>query len=388
MRTRDFLVGLTFFGLLTILAVSTIFFADFTFVPQYEMTVLFENAGGLFEGAEVRVDGLASGRVRGLERVRDRNVIRATLKFDEEPILYHGTTIEIVAASPLGGTVVEIDSGHPVDPVTGEPNPRWYADAPESLEKVWVGPQATIGDAIDSIKQTASQIDRFVRDLNEREVPENVGRTVAAIAEISEGLKEDGRALDMILGDESAGDVRTALERIRFATQQIAEPGGALAWLLGDPASADDVRRAIAGIRTVAERISAYQSGLGWLLNDDEAAVAVVEAIMDIRASAADIKVQTAKIAEAQSGLGWLLGNEESAGKVVAALTSLEAAAGDIKTAAHDLTKGEGILQMLLTDASARKEVRNSIKALSDFIETTRENAPITTFAGIILSPF
>ena len=56
--------------------------------------------------------------------------------------------------------------------------------------------------------------------------------------------------------------------------------------------------------------------------------------------------------------------------------------------ATANLDQKNNIIGMLLTDSEAAKEVRNSIRSLSDFIETTRENAPITTFAGILLSPF
>ena len=108
----------------------------------------------------------------------------------------------------------------------------------------------------------------------------------------------------------------------------------------------------------------------------------------NIESATGDIKSATSRLAAAESGLGWLLGNEDTATQVVAALTKIEAAADNIKVASHELTKGQGVLQMLLFDATAKKEVRNSIKSLSDFIETTRENAPITTFAGILLSPF
>ena len=108
MRTRDFLVGVTFFGLLTLLGVFTIFLADFRLGAGHEMVVPFTDVGGLAEGAEVRIDGLTSGRVRGMERGPKGDRVMVTLSFDREPVLADDATFEISSASPLGGRVVEI----------------------------------------------------------------------------------------------------------------------------------------------------------------------------------------------------------------------------------------------------------------------------------------
>ncbi|MEN8151257.1 MAG: MlaD family protein [Planctomycetota bacterium] len=366
MRTRDFLVGLTFFGLLTILAVSTIFFADFSFSARHERIVHFENAGGLFEGAEVRIDGLVSGRVRGLGRVPGQRLIRVTLSFDEEPVLNEGLVVSIASPSPLGGRMIEIMSGDP----KGEP---WKE---ESLG-VWPGPQGSIDGAVASIEEFVSQLKE--KGADGRTLVDVVRDTVEEIeAKVGD---EEGIVHALFSDPELKAKVQSTVASVEDITGKLAAAQNGLGWLLGDPKAAANVVAALGNIEKATADLARAKNGLSWLLGSDKAADKAVTAL-------GNIETATSKLAEADSGLGWLLGDEDSAAEVVAALKSLRGAADDIKVAAYNLTRGEGILQMLLTDVSAKKEVRNSIKALSDFIETTRENAPITTFAGIILSPF
>ncbi|MHC4860910.1 MAG: MlaD family protein, partial [Planctomycetota bacterium] len=107
-RSRDFLTGVVFFGLLVVLGFFTVILANIRIGEVPEMTIAFAEVDGLEAGHDVRVDGYRCGRAREMEIQPHVGRILVTIEFEEKPDIFVGAEFNIIPASPLGGRVLSI----------------------------------------------------------------------------------------------------------------------------------------------------------------------------------------------------------------------------------------------------------------------------------------
>jgi len=384
MKSRDFLVGLTFFGLLAMLGASTIFLADFSFGPKHELAVPFTDVGGLSQGAEVRIDGLLSGRVRGLVRRPGEKGIFVTLSFDREPALPDNATFAITSASALGGRVVEIWTNRASGTgLLAEDGRTWRGPGPNAMDAL----SNLVRDNEKQIQRTIANIEAFTADLNPADRDREtlvmaVREAVENLKGISAGLKGGKGLLGRLLTEEALADnVESAVANIEKVSGELANGQGVFAKLVSDRELAQKVDSVITNIEELTAGVKQGEGLVGMLLTDREMKGTLHRTLLSLESV-------SRKLDRGDSLLAGILGDDTVAQVLVDAFAKLDSAATRIDTATASLSQKNSIIGMLLTDSEAAKEVRNSIKSLSDFIETTRENAPITTFAGILLSPF
>jgi len=384
MKTRDFLVGLTFFGLLAVLAAFTIFLADFSFGQEFRLSIPFTDVGGLTEGAEVRVDGLMVGRVRGIERRPGEKGIFVVLAFEEDPKLPDDATYAITSASALGGRVVEIfsDSQNGIGKRAPD-GETWRGPGPNAMDAI----TKLVRDNEDKIQKAIGNIEAITAGLAEtgddgRTLAQKIRDTVDNLDAISKRLKDGEGLIGRLTKEDDGGleeDLALAVASIRKFSVALADEEGPLFRLATNQELAGDVTQVVADIKDLTRRVKEGQGVVGMLFADEKVRGKVVDAITALNSVATKL----------DSGENVLAGIFGADAKVLTqALVSLNSAARRIEMATANLDQKNNIIGMLLTDSEAAKEVRNSIRSLSDFIETTRENAPITTFAGILLSPF
>jgi hypothetical protein len=378
-RSRDFLVGLTFFGLLAVLGTLTVFLGDFRGGDAPSVTVAFDDVGGLSVSARVRVDGLDSGRVSLVERRAGESRIHVTLSFENEPPLHADATFAIASASPLGGRVVLIRSG---DPARGE----FAVDE----ARTWPGPAPNVLDAAGRVvEETRAQVSGvladirlFTRDLNQPD-PET-GLTLAqtvrqTMSELRNSLGAKSGLLYALMADEELRDrfVATLGRAESIATKL--DQGDSVLWaMLGDEEVRDDFRNTLSRMSAIATRLDTERGTFHKLVTDPGL-------FDDLRTAAAFAR----RVLSEESGFGAFLADQKFWDeKLRPVAEKLSIAADNLARATESFANEKTLIGMLLVDESAGAEVRNAIASLSDFIETTRENAPITTFAGILLSPF
>ena len=141
-KSRDFVTGLLFFGVLGLLGVFTILLSGFRFGPQPKLTVAFMDVSGLETGHEVRVDGFRSGKVWEIDIRPEEGVILVTSVFNEKPAIYEGAEFWVTAASPLGGRVLEIRNP-----------PREERKKRMDLSKI----QARLGELVSELDRTTDE---------------------------------------------------------------------------------------------------------------------------------------------------------------------------------------------------------------------------------------
>ena len=110
-RKSEILVGIVFFGALTILGYFTVLKSDYFDKKEYiYASVVFKNVEGLVMGSLVKINGVSSGKVVGIFLIEDGNV-KVDLKIFNKFVLYDNYRIALRPKSALGGMVVSIFPG-------------------------------------------------------------------------------------------------------------------------------------------------------------------------------------------------------------------------------------------------------------------------------------
>jgi phospholipid/cholesterol/gamma-HCH transport system substrate-binding protein len=371
-RGRDFLVGVVFFGLLIVLGVFTTILADFRFGTVPSTTVAFDRVDGLSEGAQVWINGVKSGKVTAVRRDPKRNKVLVDIEFDEEPDLNSKATFRVDSISLLGGKVVAIDNPAPAPGEAVTPldiSKRQEGQSPadvmgevrrtaRTLNGILEENRAKIGKTLDSVEDAAARIQKIL-DAKE-------GRIEATVDDLADAV----RAAKGIL-EENRADLRTTMSGLVAVSTRLSSDG---------PKVLDRLKSASERIDGIARKIDEGKGLIATLLNDERLSEDVRQAVADIRGFAAGAR-------SSKGTFGRLMNDPALYDEAVATVKSLRASADRIE-AALGPNADQNVVGLLLTDREMAKNLKNSIAEVSRFLEDERENAPLTTFAGLLFTPF
>ena len=333
-KSKDFLTGVVFFGLLAILAFFTIILSGLCFGSKTEVTVLFDTVAGLEEGNSVRVDGQLAGQVKTIERPLDSRKIRVTLEFDGTPVIYEGAQFQVASSSLLGGKLLDV-----VNPDISGP--------PLSLDRDVNGVVAP-----DPIAQAG----KLFSDEN----IESLTRAVANLEATTVWLKDDGAA--------ALAEIRSVIGDVKGFTPALARDGAAL--LEDLRLAAADVRLAAADIRTftpaLAEGGPALIAELRDVVADVKGFTPALEsdgtrALQDIAAAAAEAKALASDLRRVTAqlspdkGIGRLIASDEPWRRLEQSLASVERASMNIEMATAALGRKDNLVE--IGRASGRERV-------------------------------
>lgn len=108
--TTEFKVGLTIILSTLVLIFGIIWGKGFQFQPnKYQLSILFDNVGGLIPGDPVTVNGVKEGKVREIGW-QDRMVL-CNVELSDKVQLYDDATFIIISAELLAGMKIEIFPG-------------------------------------------------------------------------------------------------------------------------------------------------------------------------------------------------------------------------------------------------------------------------------------
>ncbi len=358
-KSHDFLTGVVFFVLLGVLGFFTIVLADVRFGDLPTRTVRFEAIEGLEPGHAVLIDGVRCGRVSEVRRPAGQREIDVVLEFDEEPALFEGATFTIKSASMLGGRVMEIvnlpDATAKLGAVglTGSVagDPLVQAGKLLSDENI-----ARVQDILAHLDARIVELEEFTVALRDKgpELMDNLNNRALEIEEFTVALRDKGPELLDHLNDRvvEIGDFTTAL----------GEQGPEL----------------LAKLNERADEIEGFTKSLG---RDGP------EILAETKAMVAELRGMTAKISRGE-GVGRVLLRDDPWIKFESAVAKVEKAAENVEIATGSLRRKDNIVGLLLTDQEMAMQLKRAMKALNDFLESQREDAPLTSFAGVLLTPF
>ena len=358
-KSRDFLTGVVFFVLLGVLGFFTIVLADVKFGDSPTRTVRFKAIEGLEKGHAVLIDGVRCGRVSDVLRPAGQRAIDVVLEFDEEPVLFAGATFTIKSASMLGGRVLVIENlpgataKLTAEGLTGSVagDPLAQAGKLFSDENI-----RRVQDILAHLDARIMELEEFTVALRDKgpELMDNLNARATEIEGFTKALSEKGPDLLDNLNDR--------VTEIEGFTKALSEKGPDLLDSLNDRVT----------------EIEGFTKALG----EDGP-----EILAETKKMVAELRSMTAKISRGE-GVGRVLLRDDPWIKFESALGKIEKAAANVEIATGSLIRDDNIVGLLLTDKEMAVQLKRAMKALNDFLETVREDAPLTSFAGVLLTPF
>lgn len=365
-RSRDFALGLAFFGALALLLYYTIVLTGFSLADKTQLEAFFPDARGLKNGDAVLVAGRPIGTVRDIEYYDQRPFatrIGVSMEFEEPPILHEGYSMRVAEFTVLGGRVVEIDPGPSENPLLS-----------------------------DGIELVGTVDESALESLN------------SLIAENREGVKQ-------------------LIDNLVAASDDVAQGRGVLGALIHDEDLRDNVSSTVLDLSTLMADLKDGKGTLGALLQDEATREKVIALIEDAGAAAGDLRGVLTAARDGEGLIGALLNDPVMREDATALLHNLEQASGRLDLILHDaqeggagllgklisdqdladdasellanlsevsrrLKDGEGSLGRLLSEDEAYEELVQALRSLNGQLEDAREAQPISTFTQLLFGNF
>jgi len=282
--STEFKVGLTVIVATAILVLGIIWGKNYRFEDHTrELTVLFENVGGMQPGEPVTINGVKSGKVKSVEPYQRQVLTR--LEIQDDVPLYEDARFIVISDELLAGMRVEIFPGESNQPLNmaREPFQGRYGG-----RIVDVG--ITIGELAEEMTALTHRIDTTVMMVNDfmgsGALQQDIRQTLANLQQTSSGLKnfvnENGERMGRTIGNLEAGSatfnaildsnkaaiggtmqnfskVSSRLDTISITLagmlKEIESQQGTLGKMVYDPALYVNLTKALASIDSLAQQI-------------------------------------------------------------------------------------------------------------------------------------
>jgi phospholipid/cholesterol/gamma-HCH transport system substrate-binding protein len=276
-------VGVTVLVASVTLAVL-IFFMSGTggwFTRKITLRSYFDNAGGLREGAPVRLAGVDIGNVTGVRVINGQPAtpVEVTMKVNTKySFSLRKDSITVMStAGILGETFVDIDSA------TAKGAEAKSGDILQSRG------QPDVQDVVRASQGTLQNMDALLKRLDRilafvESGQGSIGKVIyspalydqlnATVAEFK-GLMDDiqsgkGSIGPLLTSDETYKKVNAAIDKINAMAEDLQQGKGSAGKLLKDPELYDNANKTIANIRQLTDDINAGKGAIGTLTRDQE----------------------------------------------------------------------------------------------------------------------
>lgn len=360
----EMIVGLFFIAAICILGYFTILLnPDSSLEKDYTRVVAFkENSGNLKEGATVRIKGVPLGRVSKVEMSKDYQTVLVTVSFKEKPIIYKDYMVKVIVSSLLGGEYLEISIG---TPEAGE--------LPEDVILEGMPPRDLMGDASEVVYEIRNSLEKDKLMDRLANILKNLEKSSAEMTEVFEHIKEGKGTLGKLIYDEGVlTKIEEALAPFKDAGLSVQKAGDKVG------VAADELKKFGSNLNEVVDHAKQGKGLLGKVLYDEKAWDSFEETV-------ANLKSFSAKLNSEDNTVGKLLSDK---GEIYAEFKDFVSTLSEIT---DKINSGEGTLSMLINDGEAYEDLKAILKdgrkAMSEVqhaIQDFREQAPISTFGGII----
>lgn len=364
--TTEFMVGLFFFGALTILGLFTIVLGEDQLGGDvHRVEVKFATVAGLSEGDSVLMRGVHVGSVEALDLTP--SYVLVTLKLNRPVELYEKYSVKIQYSSMLGGRIVVIDPGDttaatvPANNIEGEAPSDLMSEAAETMR---------------TIRTEVADLKDFIR---EGDLVTKATALIQDLQGLTQGVKDGKGTVGKLMQDETlyteakegfaslrqAGDeVSSAADQFKALAANVRDGKGTLGKLASDPALYDDVA-------AVARSLRQAEGTLGRLIMHDDI-------YDDIADTVASLKRVSQNMADSNSTLGRVMADD---GQLY---DSLKATVDGTNAAIADVRSGKGTLGKLVSDPELYDTTLETVKTAQTVLEDLREQAPVSTFSSVV----
>jgi len=251
------------------------------FTRKITLYSYFDNAGGLREGAPVRLAGVDIGNVTAVRIVGGKPMtpVEVTMKVNTKYSfsLRKDSVTLLTTAGILGETFVDVDSATAKGPPATSGDTLSARDQPQ-IEDVVRASQSTLQN-MDSLLKRVDRIVAFIESgqgsigkvIYDPALYNQLNATVAEFKGLVDDIQSGKGSLGPLLtSDEAYKKVIAAIDKINVMVDDLQQGKGTAGKLLKDPELFDNANKAIANVRQLTDDINAGKGAIGTMTHDQE----------------------------------------------------------------------------------------------------------------------
>jgi phospholipid/cholesterol/gamma-HCH transport system substrate-binding protein len=255
------------------------------FTPKIILETYFDNAGGLREGAAVRLNGVDIGNVIKIRVVPNKDkqltpvevVMKVSTKYSFN--LRRDSVASLSTAGVLGETYIDIDSSQAIGPVAQNGDTLPTQVHPD-FNQVVRSSQSTLQN-MDALLKRADRILAFAESgkgslgklIYDPTLYDRFSATVSEFKGIVDQIGKGQGSLGQLVSRNDAYDkVMSILDKLNGIADDLQQGKGSAGKFLKDPALYNNANDTIANAKKLTEDINAGKGTLGKLTKDEELA--------------------------------------------------------------------------------------------------------------------
>ncbi len=241
----------------------------------------FDNAGGLREGAPVRLSGVDIGNVKTVRIVSGKPLtpVEVTMKVNTKYAfdLRKDSTATLATAGVLGETFVDIDSSMAKGPVVVDGDTLATRSQP-GIDDVVRASQGTLQN-MDAVLKRLDRIVAFIESgqgsigklVYDPSLYDRLNATVNEFKGLVDDVKNGQGSLGpLFTSDEAYKKAVAAIDKLNAMIDELQQGKGTAGKLLKDPALYDNANKTIANVRQLTEDINAGKGAVGKMTHDEQ----------------------------------------------------------------------------------------------------------------------
>lgn len=271
------------------------------FTPKILVHAYFDNAGGLRNGAPVRLQGVDIGNVTNVRIVpgHPQSPVETTMKLSTKYAfnLRKDSVASLATAGVLGEVYIDIDSAQAKGPQAAEGDTLAVRDTPD-IQDVVRSSQGTLQN-MDALLKRLDRILAFVESgqgsigklIYDPTLYNRFSQTVAEFQGIVDDVRSGKGSLGKLVAtDEAYNKVIASVDKINVMIDELQQGKGTAGKLLKDPTLYDNANQTIANVRKLTDDINSGKGTIGKLAKDDELARKLDTTITKLAALTSDLE--------------------------------------------------------------------------------------------------
>ena len=265
------------------------------FTSKITLRSYFDNAGGLREGAPVRLAGVDIGNVTAVRIVDGKPItpVEVTMKVNTKYKfnLRKDSVTLLATAGVLGETYVDIDSSVAKGPAATDGDTLAARSQPD-IQDVVRASQGTLQN-MDALLKRLDRIVAFVESgqgsigkvIYDPALYDRLNATVTEFKGLMDEIQSGKGSLGPLLtSDEAYKKVITAIDKMNMLVDELQQGKGTAGKLLKDEELYNNANKTIANVRQMTDDINAGKGALGKMTHDQEFAAKLQKLVDNLAA--------------------------------------------------------------------------------------------------------
>jgi phospholipid/cholesterol/gamma-HCH transport system substrate-binding protein len=253
------------------------------FTPKIQLKAYFDDAGGLRQGAPVRLSGVDVGNVSSLQIVSDPTrkltpvevVMKVSSKYRNS--MRKDSIASLETAGVLGETYINIDSSQATGPVVHNEDTLAVREQPDIQDVV----RASQGTLV-NVNALLKRLDRIIAFIESGQGsigkliydPEIYNRLASTINEFQQLMNQvsqgQGTIGKLMTDDELYRKANATVDKLNLIIDDLNAGKGTAGKLLKDPELYNNANQTVANVKSLTDDINAGKGAIGKLAKDQE----------------------------------------------------------------------------------------------------------------------